>query len=312
MNCPACHESVPNNYKFCPVCGGKLPVLDVERNSSTFKRLYDEWKIGAFPNYAPNTVYAYELAAQRMSGFNEVPIGAIAPEEIQRTLNNLTHDCAAPIRALCGKLCRLAIEKGELYYDWSKLLVVPKATAVRRQVFSRSEIDRLWQAYHDGHTDAGYVLILIYTGMRTCEFLDVKVEDIDFDEHVIANCGHKTEVGINSLIVFPSFIAPVIYTLAPSKPKAHLVSFPEHVFYHRYYTALEEAGVRLLKPYCCRYTCATMLARRNINVAIAQRVLRHKDVTTTLSIYTHVEPSEVHEYIDALAPDCEAKGMQAP
>jgi integrase len=44
-----------------------------------------------------------------------------------------------------------------------------------------------------------------------------------------------------------------------------------------------------------RHTCATLLAKARVHPKVAQQILRHADVETTLAIYTHVDLGDMRE-----------------
>ncbi|MGL4362460.1 MAG: tyrosine-type recombinase/integrase [Cellulosilyticaceae bacterium] len=55
------------------------------------------------------------------------------------------------------------------------------------------------------------------------------------------------------------------------------------------------------KPFhCLRHTCATRLFEKNISVKTVQTLLGHKDIATTMNIYTHVMPQKLSEDINVL------------
>ena len=44
-----------------------------------------------------------------------------------------------------------------------------------------------------------------------------------------------------------------------------------------------------------RHTCATLVAKARVHPRVAQQILRHADVETTLAIYTHVDLDDMRE-----------------
>lgn len=54
-----------------------------------------------------------------------------------------------------------------------------------------------------------------------------------------------------------------------------------------------------ITPHMFRHTYATMLYCSGVDVLSAQRLLGHSDVSTTLSIYTHLEQSKMDISISA-------------
>lgn len=48
-----------------------------------------------------------------------------------------------------------------------------------------------------------------------------------------------------------------------------------------------------LCPYCLRHTYCTDLARKGIDVRIAQKLMGHGDIRTTVNIYTNFDDSDI-------------------
>src|SRR5438067_10688657 len=57
---------------------------------------------------------------------------------------------------------------------------------------------------------------------------------------------------------------------------------------------------RRLSFHSLRHTCATLLAKARVHPKVAQQILRHADVETTLAIYTHVDLTDMREALARL------------
>ena len=55
---------------------------------------------------------------------------------------------------------------------------------------------------------------------------------------------------------------------------------------------LKKAGLREIKYHSLRHTYATRLFERGVPIKTVQALLGHKDITTTMNIYTHVMPEQ--------------------
>lgn len=179
-------------------------------------------------------------------------------------------------------------------------IVLPKRLLHHRDAFKSYEIAKMWSAYHEGDMDAAYVLTLIYTGMRTGEFLAAKEKNIDLIACLIIGVASKNKECVNKPIIIPRILVPVLKSLCIGDPERPLFSLSRPSFYSFYYTFLQRIQVRALPPYCCRHTCATLLARKNVSLAITQQVMRHADYRTTLEVYTHLDTDDAHSAMDSL------------
>ena len=72
----------------------------------------------------------------------------------------------------------------------------------------------IWASYADGNKDAGYIIIMIYTGMMPIELLSLKKSNIDYDNQQICGIGHKTKVRKETPISIADEIIPVLKDLS--------------------------------------------------------------------------------------------------
>jgi integrase len=142
----------------------------------------------------------------------------------------------------------------------------------------------LWKDYNSGNDFTGYILIMIYTGMRYGELNKIKKENINLKEKYMIG-GIKTEAGIDRQIPICNKIFPIVESLYNQANKK-ILEMHEKVFYNAYYATLERAGIRRLPPHCCRHTAATALANADIPPAVIIAILGHKN-------YTHIKIDEM-------------------
>ena len=62
------------------------------------------------------------------------------------------------------------------------------------------------------------------------------------------------------------------------------------------FTKLQEAAnLPKCRFHDLRHLCASIMLKQGVDVKVAQQILGHADVATTLNIYTHVLPSSARE-----------------
>jgi integrase len=71
-------------------------------------------------------------------------------------------------------------------------------------------------------------------------------------------------------------------------------------FNRRFDTRIKRAGVRRIKVHDARRTCASLLAVLGVHPAVAQRILRHAQIATTMDIYTEIPSPEVRDALKRL------------
>lgn len=165
-------------------------------------------------------------------------------------------------------------------------------------------------------------------GLRRGELLGLEWDDIDWENKTIKIIRTRV-IANNEVIVKPPKTPKSIRTLdlpdqLLEKLRLHKAQCAaRHLRMGKRYTATEFIFVhpdgqpiypeyltqKLTKlqkkadlPHCrfhdLRHLCASIMLLQGVNVKVAQQILGHKDINTTLNIYSHVLPSSVKEASD--------------
>ncbi|NCB52249.1 MAG: hypothetical protein EOM54_10260 [Clostridia bacterium] len=165
--------------------------------------------------------------------------------------------------------------------------------------FNELEQHKLWDTYTSGDMIAGYILVMIYTGMMPGELCDCRKSMIEWNNYQIVGAGKKTKKRKESPIAYPDIIEPVLRALCDYSQGDKLLGMNRDNFYNEYYLALDRAGCRRLTPYSCRHTTATALARENLSLAIIQKTMRHAKYQSTQR-YIHPDSADVRAAVNAI------------
>lgn len=227
----------------------------------------------------------------------------IAPELSFRDISSLTAvelqeitDAVAPsfytrrdVKALLSKLYEIALRDDIVDKNRAKFIKLPQHTSAERSCFSEDDIARVWADYTaKPNAPAAYILVMLYTGIRPGELLNIEVGNIHLSEHYMTG-GIKTEKGKNRRIIIPEKLNAVISFLIANQKSGYICPFlHSNEFYEEYKKKREALGLsEALTPYCCRHTYVTRLTALKVSPAMLQELAGHTDYETTL-IYTHM------------------------
>jgi integrase len=264
-----------------------------------FSELYDEWSEKYFEDISKSTADCYRSAYKYYKDLYFVRFADIKTDLLQDCIDKCPHGRRTKenMKALGTLLYKYALARDIVDKNYAALVRLPReGEKEKKDIFSSEEIKSLWEAFCGGDIIAGYILTMIYTGMRYGELAKVELKDIR-DNYIIG--GIKTEAGRGRAIPVCDKLKPVIEKLKEGKTKK-LLDIKEKPFYNMYYETLERANVRKLTPHTCRHTCATALAAEGVPPSIIQQILGHSDYATTANVYTNFDIDKLIEAVNKL------------
>jgi integrase len=277
----------------------KNTPLGVDKDIS-FKDLYDKWSKSHFPTITKDTEYCYTAAYAYCKALYRAQFSALKTQDFQAVVDAcpLGRRTKQNIKAMLTCMYKYAIQNDYCDKDYAQYIRLPQKEKSSKDAFTLEEREKLWKDYENGEEFTEYILAMIYTGMRYGELTTVLKENVHLAERYLVG-GIKTDAGKNRTIPICERVYPVIEKIYNNADNL-LVDMPEKVFYNRFYEVLRRCKIRLLKPHCCRHTCATALAEAGVQPAIIQEILGHEDYATTTQYYTHVHLDSMLQGINSI------------
>ena len=265
------------------------------------KTLYDvyaEWSPAHFESITPEKQKQYALAFDRVKPIWHLSMQSIIYRDLQKLVDQAPGQYypKRDIKVVLSMVYTYAVKNGYCEKNIAEFIKLPTKKKPDKDAFSPEEIKKIWDAWYQGVLFAGYVLIMIYTGMRPGEIRTIKVENIHIEERYIVG-GIKTEAGKNREIPISSCIVPIIKKLIPNDGEKLFWNIKKYELNDQFNAFTESIGIRHLTPHCCRHTCATALQSENIPEAVVTSILGHSSIRST-ETYTHIALKEKINAID--------------
>lgn len=286
--------------EFCQ----KLANAAMPKKHITFGDLWEQYEKTKFRQLSASKQCGYRTALKRLGDMIYTRIDAVTIADLQGLVDGLTFYCAQDIKSILRHMYRIAMMQGWTSRDLSEYIVLPPKNEHERTPFNDDEIRAIWRGYDGGDTWAGYILLMIYTGMMPGELLHCRKDMIHLASHQIVGAGLKTAERKARPIVIADFLMPVVQALIDYTGDAPLLCDTyKKAFYKKYYDCLDRCGCRRLTPYSCRHTTATACAvGAKIAPSVIQRIMRHAQLSTT-QLYIHPDESAVLDAINTLNPN---------
>ena len=174
-----------------------------------------------------------------------------------------------------------------------------------KEIFTDSEIEKLFE--DDENDTSKIILILIYTGLRIGELLEMKRTEVDLTNKVIKVVKSKTNNGIRSIPIADKIYNYIEYFY--NKGHEYLITSPKNKpfkysnFYREFFSRnLEELGInKNLSPHSCRHTMSTKLILAEVPGYFVKLLLGHSSNVLHENTYTHVNNVEdLRKYINLI------------
>src|SRR5690625_3936125 len=238
---------------------------DLSAGKLTFKEVYERFTKEKFPKITWENQNGYRMAFKRSEPLHDLHFADIRKSHMQEIIDKCdrSYGTKRKIKTLYNQLYKFAMENDLTHKDYAKFVELPRDnTKSSRKPFTKKEIDKLWKNI-DRLEDIDTVLIMIYTGLRPGELVEVKNEMIKLEERYF-RAGFKTVAGTNRVIPIHKKIHPLIERRV-NLGNEYLVSTYEgtQMGYYNYYHSrwkhvMEQLGMEH-KPHDCRHTFATLM-----------------------------------------------------
>lgn len=285
--------------------------FDIECAKITFQEVFDKWSASKFQSISQSNINGYN-ASYKLCGtlYNKV-FKEIRLADLQFVVDNCgkNYPTLRKLKVLFGQVYDYAMKNDICSKDYSEYVDISKFKSknpnkMDRNKFSKEDIERLWQQKDDKYYQI--VLMLIYTGVRISELLDLKKENVHLDKQYFDVLISKTENGIRKVPIADK-VLPFFEAWYHDTDSEYLLHTEDgsHFKYRNYYDSyflplMENLGLTQT-PHCCRHTCISMLAEAKVEQTIIKKIVGHSGaMTLTEKVYTHLDIEELVNAINKI------------
>ena len=149
------------------------------------------------------------------------------------------------------------------------------------------------------------MLILIYTGLRVMELMEIETANVHISERYMVG-GNKTAAGKNRVVPISRKVLPFVekyynsgnrYLIAGTSGPNSGLSYKQ---YRGAFNRVMQAMAMQHCPHDTRHTCATMLDRAGVSRTTMQHILGHAGEDLEEQVYIHKLLPDLLEGIDKL------------
>lgn len=180
-------------------------------------------------------------------------------------------------------------------------------------IFTEKEVEKLWNEYENNENEwIGTILILIYTGVRINELLNLKTENIHIEKEFFEVVDSKTNAGVRKVPIHKKIKKMFYHWLDYNTP--YLISINKLIkkgeykrskmTYRNYRDSYFDQIIKKLNlneeltPHNCRKTCVSKLTKARVSPTYIKLIIGHEGaMDLTEKTYTYVD---IQELIDSI------------
>lgn len=266
-------------------------------NKITWAELYHRWLPAHIEHTGPSasTISGYRAAYLHCVSLYDMEVAKIKYRNLQAVIDDmkkagLSYSSCKKVRSLLSLTFKYALRMEYTHRSFDRLIQIGKNKPVRpHHPFSRQKINRLWSIADTPGADT--VLMLIYSGMRVNELLNLRKADVHRRQRFFDIRHFKTAAGIR-IIPIHDRIWPLVEARM-ERPGEYLISDADgHPYSYARYCTLWQSVMAAIRgeghtTHDCRHTCATLLDNAGANPNSVRRILGHAGGDVTDRVYTH-------------------------
>lgn len=284
---------------------------DLHFNTITFEEVYDKWSEEHFKKVSASNINGYKAAFNTSKSLWKMKFVEIKLDHLQKVIDDSGKNTPTlkKLKIMYGLMYDYAViheivskDKRDMvrYVDINK---PGNPNAYDRKPFSKKAVKLLWSSVGTNEY-VSVVLILIYTGLRIGELLDLEKKDIHLDERWFFVKESKTDAGIREVPIAEKIVPFFEHWM--QKDCDHLICTPDEEpflyrnYYDSYWTPLMQQMNMKHRPHDTRHTCVSLLTEAGVDERIIKKIVGHKGQGVTQMVYTHVDLSYKLEAINLI------------
>ena len=280
-----------------------------------FQVISDEWWEEAEPQLAHQSRRGYLQAKKRADlEFADVHVKDIQPKDVNAYLKKLSGEYTSQktierFKLVLNLIMKYAIEVGEIQYNPCSVAKIPKGLEKEKRTSASEQDEKKIKEAKDLWL---FPYFALYSGMRKGEILALKWKDIDFENNLIEVYksvyhegdkpklkGTKTEAGTR-IVPLLRPLKERLLEIRSEDPERFIFSDDgiKPLTNRRYLTCYrhykEATGINCT-AHQLRHSFATIAFENGISPKVVQEILGHKQLSTTMDIYTDFRKSHVKD-----------------
>ena len=280
-------------------------------SGKTFKDIKDLWYQNYKKNVSDVTLNNVTIQLKKLDVFDEIKIKELKIHILQKFFDDMDNSYGTKsfVRSILNMIFDFAVKNEFIETNKIKFIELGKnEKVIQRKIFTREEIKTMFDNLDSNNRYIKKMtygtLILIYTGLRVGELINLKTKDVDLDKNIISIVESKTSAGIRKIPISEKIVDLF---------KNNIDNTKEYFFFNKkgnkyeyfnfkfqFEKMLDLLGLERHTIHDTRHTFATLLNNADANSTSIIKLIGHSDFSTTENIYTHKDIEELRKAVNLL------------
>lgn len=283
---------------------------DLDANKTTFTEVYEKWSIEHFPKISESNQKGYSASYKSCSSLYDMKMNEIRKSHLQNVVDTCgkNYPTLRKLKVLFNSMYKFALENDIVGKDYSQFVDIAQykdknPNTISRSPFSVEEIEKVWTYKNNEYCSV--VLMLLYSGCRVSELLDLKKENVNLEERCFDIIASKTKAGIRKVPISQKTFSFFEYWMHKNSCE-YLLSTKEgeHFLYRNFYDSYWKPLMKEIdithNPHDTRHTCISNLTLAGVDDKIIKKIVGHAGKSVTEKVYTHFEIQILLDAIDKI------------
>ena len=279
-------------------------MYDVDMTKLTLNEVYDKWYARMEQKgLSTSAMGTHRLAKARFGQLGKMQMRNIKAGHLQTWLDGIDLKPAtrSKIRGTVKQVYDYAVNMEIVNKNYAKGLEINEKVEKTGAIFTKKEIELLWKLRDD--EVARQLLIMIYTGMRVGEMLDISRTSIHIEKSYMIG-GNKTDNGKDRVIPLHRKIVPLI--IDSLNENKWLIENPDTGKPYSYNAIREKYKAFFAKhnmehkAHDCRKTAVSLMHSGGIPMESVRMIVGHSGKGVTEQVYLYKDAEELVQIINTL------------
>lgn len=284
----------------------------------TFDELMEKFMREHAPRREENTRKSYKVSLKNLTKFfSMMPLSEITPKTISAYMEKRLKEGIKPASinsefSMLSKAFTLAVKEWEWANENPCMKVSKLQENNKRTRWLTPDEEKMLLDHAKGYLKGQLleiILVALYTGMRESEILNLRWEDIDFNQKIITILKTKNKEPRSMPM------NQTIHTLLAVKSKSKIRSISGHIFttgdgtkmgvmnmLRAFSLVTKKAGIENFRFHDLRHTFATRLVQKGVDIYSVAKLLGHKNLTVTQR-YAHHSTESLRPFVMLMDQD---------